>query len=75
MVKEERCDVVVEDVEKHVRLVMREPGLDRLEAGEDRRPGRLALLVMIHCKANGRSMGNGETADDACHLYVSRTTE
>ena len=68
MVKEERCDMVVEDVEQHIGLLFLQPGLDRLEALENRRPGCLVLFIVIDCEADGWGVRDRKTTNNTCHV-------
>ena len=70
VVEEERRDVVVEDVDDRVGLLLAEPVLDRLERLEDRRPGRVVLLVLVVGEANGRRVRCRNAADDPGHVRL-----
>jgi hypothetical protein len=70
VVEEERRHVVVKDVDDGVRLLLAEPVLDRLERLEDRRPGRVVLLVLVVGKANGRRVRCRNAADDPRHVRL-----
>ena len=67
VVKEKRGHMIVENVEQHVRLLLFQPHLDRLETFKDRRPGSLALFVVIDREADGRGVGDSEATDDTSH--------
>ena len=67
VIEEKRSHMIVENVEQHVRLLLFQPHLDRLETFKDRCPGSLVLFVVIDCEADGRSVRYSEATDDASH--------
>ena len=72
VIEEERRHVIVEDVHDRIRLLLPEPLVHRLERREDRRPGRVILLVLVVGEANGRRMRGRHATDDAGHAAPSR---
>ena len=67
VVEEERRHVVVVDQEQHVRLLLLQPGLDRLIGFEDRLPDRVFLLLAVQREADGGGVGSGDHAHDTGH--------
>ena len=67
MVEKERRDVIVVDPQQDVGTLLGEPGRERREVLEDRRPHGVVALVPVVGEADGRRMRGGDAADDACH--------
>ncbi|MNE82561.1 hypothetical protein D3C80_1792920 [compost metagenome] len=77
MVEEERCHVIVEDIEEDVGLFLIEPCLDWLEPFENWGPRRILLLVVVDREPDSGCMRDGEAADNTCHgmfLYLNEAT-
>ena len=72
VIEEERGDVVVVDEEQDVGLLLGQPLLHRLVAGEDGRPHRVLLLVRIEREADGGGVRGGDAADDRGHGLLRR---
>ena len=67
VIEEERRDVIVVDEEQHVGLLLGQPALDGLVAGEDGRPHRVLLLLRVEREADGGRVRGGDAADDGGH--------
>src|SRR5499426_872185 len=63
MIEKERRDVIVVDVEQHVRLLLLEPRTHGREALEDRRPDRVVGFLRVDRVSNRRRVRGGESAD------------
>src|SRR5688572_26050937 len=67
VVKEEGCDVVVEDKEEHVGLLLCEPIAYRLVALEDGSPYGIILFLPVVSEANRGGVGAGDSSNNFCH--------
>ncbi len=67
MVEEERGGVIVVDHQQHVGPLFLDPGRERREVLEDRRPDGIVALVLVEGETNRRSVGGGDAANDSGH--------
>jgi hypothetical protein len=67
VVEEEGAGVVVVEEHQHVRLLLRQPRLDRLITLEQRDPVRIVLLAAVVGAGDGGNVGSADAADDVGH--------
>ena len=64
--------MVVVDEEQHVGFAVCNPLLHGFEVRKDGCPHRVVLLVAVKRKTNGGGVGRGDSANDSCHVSLSR---
>ena len=74
VVEEKRSDVIVVDVEQHVRLLLLEPRAHGGKALEDRRPDRIVGRLRVDRVSDRRRVGRGESADYRGQIVSSGET-
>ena len=75
VIEEKGRDVIVVDEEQHVGTLRFKPRTNRREGIENGFPNRIGLFAVIQRKPDGGRMGNGDAADDGCHVLPTVVSE